>query len=157
MRVLVVSVPRSGTRFYLYFLQQVLGIESEYAHFGLIPDEALEQLIARADVVIVPRRPDKEILESWGEARPQQIRRCISKLHEYMPQLIDSGAHVVDTVKGAHASWQWTEMLEALGVGWSADALAFFDDWPVIGSQFSKPNKRDQLAFSSASASRAQL
>ena len=154
MKPLVVSVPRSGTRFYVFFLQQICGLEVEYAHFGF---DDIEPLLERAGVIIVPQRSEAAIRESWGSSRPEDLERCLQEKRRLMPALFARQAHFVDIEKNATSIYQWTMLLADLGLQWTDEIASFFREWPVIGSQHSRPNARDDLALSSARDSRAKL
>jgi len=134
-----------------------LGYEAEYAHFGFFPDEDVRKLIERADVVIIPERPDSDVLASWGQHRRNLIEHSLKTAKRFMPELRHKGAHFMDVDKGAHSSWQFTGLLTELGCGWTSDAIHFFDEWPVICSQHTAESKRDRLALTSARMSRATL
>lgn len=147
---LVLSVPRSGTRFYLYFLREVLGIKAGYAHFGFTKDERIIELAGLAKTVIIARRPVKKLRASWDGFRKDDMEASIVSAERMEQTLVDNGALFMDIEKGKHTSSQFTELLLALEKGWNAEVVQFIDEWPIIGSKHGKPNDRDIEALESA-------
>lgn len=137
--VRILSIPRSGTRFYLYLCLYVLKVEVTYVHFFFKDINKIDAAIDSDDVIIVPVRSDKELVKSF-EAFPKWSHRVedemISLRDRYMPSLISAGAHFMDIKKSTDTRRQFERLLSSLDIKWTPEVDKFIDEWPVIGSQY---------------------
>ena len=163
MKVLLFSIPRSGTRFWMYFLHEVLGVEVAYAHFGI--DDEPEKLIHQADVVIVPTRGRDEVRKSWRKPYHYFSERgctvyledCFKEYDRLIPFLRGKGAIFVDTEKGPNSAIEIEDILYKLGLQWTPEAVAFYREWPIIGSQHKPDDERDEQVLAYGRRNRAKL
>lgn len=158
------SVPRSGTRFWLYFLGKVLGIEYvSYAHFGI--DEEPEKLIDQFDVIVVPTRREEDVRASWRKPYHHLKQRrwtvylddCFKELKRLTPLLEEKGAHFVSTNRHETSIFEFTKLLRALNLSFTDAAVDFYDEWPTICSQHRNEDERDRQALEFGRKNRATL
>lgn len=137
--VTVISIPRSGTRFYMLFLMRVLGLHVRYRHlFKENEDELVELINTTDDVIVVPVRSYEGMAMSF-EPSPEYRRRLDEEFMPMFERLTDrlerAGAHFMDIEKHAGTTHQFDRLLEDLGVPWTPAVTKYIENWAPIGSQ----------------------
>lgn len=134
----VLSVPLTGTRFYLYFLRFVLGVDAKFQHFYEKDKDALADYIRRTnDVLIVPVREHNAIKKSYSRFLhthlPQRFDEYIAVKDYLTPLLVEHNAHFMDIEKNENTKLQFDRLLDDLQLGWTPEAESFVNKWEKIG------------------------
>lgn len=145
--VTIISIPRTGTRFFLYFCMYVLGLKVTYIHLFKGNVEKIKEIIASGEVIIVPMRSYEGTDESF-KAFPKYHSRFhdefLPLLDELTPSLITAGAHFMNTEKGANTHQQFDDLLTALGMDWTPEITDYIDKWEKVGSQYTREDKKSK-------------
>jgi len=147
--VTIVSIPRTGTRFFAYFCMHVLGVEVNYVHLFKDDVEKIKEVMASGDVIIVPMRSYEGMDDSF-RAFPELHGRLddefLPLLDELTPSLITAGAHFINIEKGATTHQQFDDLLTALGMDWTPEITDYVDKWERVGSQY-YPDKKSEMVL----------
>lgn len=150
MRVFILSVPRSGSRFMAYFIGEVLGVEMGFSHFWERQTELIQRLIDMDIVLVVPVRDPAELAESYRIHRRSKdvmpmLHECCAVRDRFMPQL-EGRAHFINIEKSEKTEWQIDRLLEDIGIPWTQEVTKFVDEWKPVGSQHEQPDERHERA-----------
>jgi len=146
--ITVLSIPRSGTRFYLYFAKFVLGLDARYVHFFSENIGKLNDVLTSDDVIIYPVRAYADIRKSYGDSEEFIARldnEFIPVRDLMLPQLVKTGAHFMDIEKGPETYYQFSELLSALNLRWTPEISRFVDNWEKIGSGYILDDKSEKV------------
>lgn len=143
--ITIFSIPRTGTRFYMYFVKHVLGLRVRYIHSTFASDEKVRDFLDKTtDTIIVPVRPYEDIRKSWGSGYEDTVNDLIKAYENLCPSLLASGAHFMNIEKGPNSELQFARLLFDLGLDWTDDIRTFFEKWPRIGSQHNYQDEFEQ-------------
>lgn len=138
--VTVMSVPKSGTRFLLYFFRYIVRVPVNYVHFFEKNVAEIEDALASDNIIVVPIRNDDKIRESLAghEDDPFPVR------DRYMNRLMKRGVHFVEIEKGGWSYWQINNILRDLRAPWTREVDQYVERWEPIGSKDNPNDERSQ-------------
>lgn len=140
--VTVVSVPRSGTRFLIYFFKYVAKVPVNYVHFLERDREEIEKVLASDNLLVMPLRDDKTTKDSllcYGSGFPHDDQPFLMK-EEFMPRLKRRGTYFVDIEK---RNWhQIDAIIQELGMPWTQEMVEYIDAWEPVGSKHNPKCKK---------------
>jgi len=144
--ITILSIPRTGTRFWYHFVTRVLHQEARYAHFSAKTVDAIcDYLNKTNDVIIVPMRDHEETLKSAHSENSYLIEDATASRAVFMEWLTSYGAHFMDTVKNEHTHTQISNLIDDLGLTESTSVKNFIKAWEPIGSQHSNDPTSDEI------------
>lgn len=146
-KIVILSVPRTGTRFFAYFVRCVVGEPVHFMHSRPKNRERIQDQIDRGNLLIIPVRDRRDHIEAFAkdpEYLPM-IEECIEVMDEFMPQL-EERAHLIDIDKNEKTHDQFARLLADMGALWTPAVTEFIDEWPKICSQHEKQDERCQQA-----------
>lgn len=144
--ITILSVPRTGTRFFGNFVLNVLGLHVEYAHFSSKNKDAIEHFLNTTnDIIIVPMRGIEATRNSIGEDRREFIDDAFIVRDHFAPRLRAHGAHFIDTVKNNSTPDQVRCFLTDVNARWTSDVSEFVSAWRPIGSQYICDDKSKEI------------
>lgn len=124
--VTVLSVHNSGTRFFLYMLSEVMGVDCQYVHFSPRFQSYLDDL---SGVVLHPVREGRPIPDGFEKYLPQDAVR-------------------IDIEKTPQRFTQVGALLRRLDMDWTPELEQFVTDWEPIGATDNPDCHRSQLVVS---------
>lgn len=146
--ITILSVPRTGTRFWGNFIANVVGLQTCYAHFSSENKAAIENLLNTTEnTIVVPIRDDAETLESAGEDASEMIRDAILIRDYFAPRLKAYGAHFLDTVKNESTPDQIRAFLRDENCRWTQTVTEFVRTWEPIGSRHNCNERSNEITL----------
>lgn len=146
--ITILSIPRSGTRFYFYFVTEVLGLPCEFAHFYNAHLNPIIGCMARGDTIIVPTRSDEAVSKSFSAEHQRWLDEELFVARDFLePLLVDYGAHFMDIEKSDATVGQFKDLLLELGQEWTPKVIDFIEEWRPIGSQFTPDDERSKTTL----------
>ena len=147
MTVILLSVPRNGTRFTAYMIGEVIGEPLVFSHFWERNSESIQRAIDTDHPIVVPVRPDADAEESVQalqvpKAMPLLVE-CQRVFQRFLPQL-EGRAHFIDIEKKDRQ--QVDSLLSDLGRSWTPKLEQFFKEWSPIGARSAPQDPRAKRA-----------
>lgn len=143
--ITILSIPRSGTRFFAYFVLYVLKLDVKYLHFFRCNAKEIEELLESDETIIVPVREYEKHAKSF-EPFPVYRERLddefIPVMKLYEPLLREAGAHFIDIDMNEKTHDQIDRLLKDLGIEWNEEISQYVEQWHRVGSQFDGDDKR---------------
>lgn len=134
--ITILSVPRTGTRFWGDFIANVISLPVCYAHFSSENKAAIENLLNTTEnTIVVPIRDDEETAASIGEDASELLADAILIRDHFAPRLKACGAHFMNTVKNESTPDQIRAFLRDENCRWTHSVTEFVRTWEPIGSR----------------------
>jgi hypothetical protein len=136
--ITILSIPRTGTRFWYHFVTRILKLDARYAHFSAKTVDAITDYLDKTDdVIIVPVRGYEETVESAHLENRYLIDDATEARARFTRRLEEYGAHFMNTNKGSETFTQVVALLKDLDVDMTEEIREAVQSWRPIGSQHS--------------------
>lgn len=146
--VTILSVPRSGTRFFGNFVANVVGLPINYAHFSSANKAAIEDFLNTTDnVILVPVRDDEETALSVGEKDSAMVDDAFLIRDYFVPRLKAYGAHFMNTVKNESTPDQIRAFLIDENSRWTSGVTEWVRTWEPIGSRHNCNERSSEITL----------
>lgn len=132
--VTLLSVPRSGTHFLLYFFLVEMGLDVRFDHFVSSIGRRLPDILADPPHTIIVLEPKPANLVARGIS-DVVIDEVIAQYALHLPDLLAAGALEFDIDDPATID----PVLAALGIARTGPINAFLNAWPNIGPSHPGP------------------
>lgn len=149
----MLSIPRSGTRFYLYFLKFVLGVPVRYLHFFHENVELIDGIIESEGVIVVPVRRYSQLVESYQKypkIRDRLEAECVPIYNQFMPRLrARDKTHLMSIEKGDTTRSRFEALLRDLDLPMSQEVEDYIAAWEPVGSQYAEQDWKSDKVLAS--------
>jgi len=134
----VLTIPRSGTHFIMYFLLVQLGIVARYAHIRPRNEARISAFLDGPPQPIIVTTPNvdtiKQSINSGGLPELDAwVDDCIATQERLTQKLRAAGALPFNVVKNVNSENQLRDIAVAVGVPWNSDLDSFLIEWPSMG------------------------
>ena len=149
MDATVLSVPRTGTRFTLYFLMMVLGLKVRYDHFGV--GQSRDRITHLLDNVsddhpIIVVQGNRDYVEDTFPTC--MVDALYEEMDSFMPRLRErSGTAFINVEERTGLG----DILRVLNIGRTSEIDALEASWPYVG--YSKESPENTLVLDAMDAS----
>lgn len=138
MDITVLTVPRSGTHFLMYFLLVQLGIVARYAHIRPRNETRISAFLDSPPHPVIVTIPNGETIKQSinSEGLPELdawIDDCIATQGRLTEKLRAVGALPFNVERSVENESELNAIASAVGVSWTAEHEEFLTEWPRMG------------------------
>lgn len=139
MDVTVLTIPRSGTHFMMYFLLVQLDVIARYAHIRPRNESRISNFLDTPPHPVIYTVPTvaniKQSLNGMLQLPEMDlfVDDCKSTYDNLLPKLTTAGALSFNVVKHAGSENELRAIVTALGLTWDSQYTDLINAWPAMG------------------------